>query len=165
MNRTFGIKDFEIREADEGDVPVILSLIKELAEYERLAHEVVADEEGLRASLFGERSPAEVVIGYFEGEPVSFALFFHNFSTFLGKAGLYLEDLYVKEAFRGRGFGGALLRHLARLAKERGCGRFEWSVLDWNEPAITFYKNLGAVPMDGWTIFRVTGDALDGLAE
>lgn len=165
MNESTAIEGFEIRAAGEGDVPLILSLIKGLARYERLAHEVVADEEGLRASLFGERSPAEVVIGYFEGAPVSFALFFHNFSTFLGKAGLYLEDLYVKEAFRGRGFGRAHLTHLARLARERGCGRFEWSVLDWNEPAIRFYRNLGAVPMEDWTIFRVTGEALDDLAE
>ena len=159
------ISDFEIRPASEDDVPIILSFIKELAEYERLSHEVIATEDTLRECLFGERRFAEVVIGYYGNEPVGFALFFYNFSTFLSKPGIYLEDLYVKPEFRRRGYGRALLLYLARLAKERGCGRFEWSALDWNEPAINFYKNLGAVPMDEWTVYRVTGETLSRLAD
>jgi GNAT superfamily N-acetyltransferase len=158
------ISGFEIRPATETDVPLILAFIKKLAAYERLAPEVVATEEGLRATLFGARPYAEVVIAYYASEPVGFALFFHNFSTFVGRPGLYLEDLYVDERQRGKGCGKALLVHLARLAVERGCGRLEWAVLDWNEPAINFYKSLGAVPMDEWTVFRVTGDALERLA-
>ena len=160
-----GATDFEIRPARQEDVPLILRFIKELAAYERLAHEVVATEDGLRESLFGERPGAEVVIGYCRGEPAGFALFFHNFSTFLGRPGLYLEDLYIKPEFRGRGYGRALLAHLAGLAKRRGCGRLEWWVLDWNEAAIKFYRSLGAVPMDEWTVYRVTGEALDRLAD
>ena len=156
--------ELEIRAATEEDVPLILSLIKELAEYERLSHEVVATEEVLRDSLFGERPVAEVLIGHLGDEPVGFALFFHNFSTFLGKPGIYLEDLYVRPEFRGAGIGRALLVHLARLARERGCGRLEWSVLDWNEPAIGFYKKIGASPVSGWTVYRVTGEALDDMA-
>jgi len=155
---------FRIERATERDVPLILSLIKALAEYERMSNEVVATEGGLRATLFGPRPSAEVVIGYAGDEPAGFALFFHNYSTFLGKPGLYLEDLFVVPKFRGSGFGRALLAHLAALAVERGCGRFEWSVLDWNEPAIGFYKKLGAQPMDQWTIFRVAGAALHKLA-
>lgn len=153
-----------IRPAVEADVPLILRFIRELAEYERLAHEVVATEEGLRGTLFGARPFAEVVIAEEEGEPAGFALFFHNYSTFLGRPGLYLEDLYVRPEMRGAGIGRALLAHLARLAVERGCGRLEWWVLDWNEPAIRFYRSLGAQPMDDWTVFRVTGDALTQLA-
>ena len=145
-------------------MPLILSFIRELAEYERLSDEVVATEEALRAHLFGERPVAEVVIGEEGGTPAGFALFFHSFSTFLGRPGIYLEDLYVRPESRGRGVGRALLVHLARLAKERGCGRLEWSVLDWNEPAIGFYGRLGASPVDGWTVFRVTGEALEELA-
>jgi len=145
-------------------VPLILQFIRGLAEYERLAHEVVADEATLRRTLFGERRVAEVVIGYDNGKPVCFALFFHNFSTFLGRPGIYLEDLFVNPEQRGKGFGKAMLAYLAKLAVERECGRLEWSVLDWNEPAINFYKSLGAKPMDEWTIFRVTGDALAQLA-
>ena len=156
--------ELEIRAATEDDVPLILSLIKELAEYERLSHEVVATEESLRYSLFGERRVAEVLIGHFGDEPVGFALFFHTFSTFLGKPGVYLEDLYVRPEFRGAGIGRALLIHLARLARARDCGRLEWSVLDWNEPAISFYKRIGASPVSGWTVYRVTGVALDELA-
>ncbi len=156
--------ELEIRAATEDDVPLILSLIKELAEYERLSHEVVATEGSLRHWLFGERRVAEVLIGHHGGEPVGFALFFHNFSTFLGKPGIYLEDLYVRPEFRGAGIGRALLIHLAKLARERGCGRLEWWVLDWNEPAITFYKSLGALPMEDWTVYRLTGEALDELA-
>ncbi len=153
-----------IRPATEEDVSLILSLIKELAEYERLSHEVLASEDILRESLFGERSVAEVVIGEYDRQPVAFALFFHNFSTFLGRAGIYLEDLYVKPCSRGKGIGKEFLIHLAKLAVERGCGRLEWSVLDWNEPAIKFYKNLGAIPMDEWTIYRVSGKSLNELA-
>jgi GNAT superfamily N-acetyltransferase len=154
----------EIRPATEDDVPIILSLIRELAEYERLSHEVVATEGLLRESLFGERRGAEVLIACCKGAPAGFALFFHSFSTFLGRPGIYLEDLYVKPEFRGRGIGRALLTHLARLAEERGCGRLEWAVLDWNEPAIKLYKSIGAVPMDEWTVYRVTGEALETLA-
>jgi len=156
---------FQVRGATEVDVPLILDLIRELAEYEKLSHEVVATEEGLRESLFGERPVAEVLIGEFDGRPAAFALFFHNFSTFLGKPGIYLEDLYVRPDFRGQGIGKAMLVHLAKLAKERGCGRLEWWVLDWNQPAIRFYRSLGAEPMDDWTVYRVTGGALERLAE
>ena len=154
-----------IRPAGEGDAGLVLAFIRRLAEYERLAHEVVATEEGLRHWLFGPRAYAEVVIAEWDGAPAGFALFFHNFSTFLGRRGLYLEDLFVRPEWRGRGAGRALLTHLAKIAAERKCGRFEWAVLDWNEPAIKFYKSLGAKPMDEWTVFRVTGDALSTLAE
>lgn len=153
-----------VREATEGDVPLILSFIRELAAYERLSHEVVATEEALRANLFGEHRYAEVLIAEHDGAPAGFALFFHNFSTFLGKPGIYLEDLYVKPEFRGAGIGKKLLAHLARLAKERDCGRLEWWVLDWNEPSIGFYEKLGAVPMDDWTVYRISGTALEELA-
>jgi GNAT superfamily N-acetyltransferase len=155
---------FRIERATERDVPLILELIKGLAVYEKLAHEVTATEAGLRDTLFGARPAAEVIIGYAGDTPAGFALFFPNYSTFLGKPGLYLEDLFVLPEWRGHGFGRALLTELARIAVARGCGRFEWSVLDWNEPAIGFYKNLGAKMMDGWSIFRVTGDALTKLA-
>ena len=158
------IPGFVIRAAAEADVPVILSFIKQLAHYERLSHEVTATEELLRQTLFGERSTAEVAIGYFNGQPVGFVLYFHNYSTFLARPGLYIEDLFVDEAYRRRGFGRALLLHVARLAGERRCGRLEWAVLDWNEPAVNFYKKLGAVAMDEWTVFRVTGAALKKLA-
>ena len=157
--------EFHIRPATERDVPLILEFIKGLAQYERLLHEVVATEESLRETLFGARRYAEVLFCHLGETPAAFALYFHNYSTFLGRPGLYLEDLYVKEEFRGRGLGRALLRHLARLAKERGCGRLEWAVLDWNEPAINFYKALGAIPMDEWTVFRLTGEALDRMAQ
>ncbi len=153
-----------LRPATVDDVPTILALIRGLAEYERLAHECVATEDALRATLFGERPQAEVVIAEWAGEPAGFALFFHNYSTFLARRGLYLEDLFVLPAHRGRGIGRALLVELARVAVARGCGRLEWSVLDWNAPAIGFYRALGAVPMDEWTIMRVTGDALARLA-
>lgn len=154
----------KIREATPADCGTILGLIKELAEYEKLSHEVVATEESLRRSLFEARPVAEAVVAEYEGVPVGFALYFHNFSTFLGRAGLYLEDLYVKPEMRGKGIGLALLKHLAKIAIERGCGRFEWSVLDWNEPAIKFYRSLGAVSMSDWTMMRVTGEALNKLA-
>jgi GNAT superfamily N-acetyltransferase len=154
-----------IRPATEADVPLIVRLIRGLAEYERLLHECEATEERVRASLFGPKPDAEVVIAEADGEAAGFALFFHNYSTFLARRGIYLEDLFVFPEFRGRGIGRALLVHLARLAVERECGRLEWSVLDWNAPAIRFYRSLGAVPMDEWTVQRVTGDALERLAE
>ncbi|MBA3423074.1 MAG: GNAT family N-acetyltransferase [Rubrobacteraceae bacterium] len=156
--------EVEVRGATPDDMPLILALIRELAEYEKLSHEVSATEELLRDSLFGERPAAEVLIGESDGRPAAFALFFHNFSTFLGRPGIYLEDLYVRPEFRGLGLGKAMLARLARLAKERGCGRLEWWVLDWNEPAIKFYESLGAVAMNDWTVYRVTGEALEELA-
>jgi GNAT superfamily N-acetyltransferase len=156
---------FAIREATEADVPLILQFIRDLAEYERLSHKVVATEEMLRASLFGSPRFAEVIIGEENGNAAGFALFFHNYSTFLAQPGIYLEDLFVKPDARGRGYGKALLARLAQIARERGCGRVEWAVLDWNTPSIDFYKALGAMPMDDWTVFRLTGDALDALAE
>ena len=156
---------FQIKAATESDVPIILSLVKKLARYERLSQEVVATEELLQETLFDKPRTAEVAIGYLETNPVGFVLFFHNYSTFLGKPGLYIEDLFVDEDYRRRGYGRALLLHVARLAKERRCGRLEWSVLDWNQPAIDFYKKLGASPMSDWTVFRITGRSLDELAE
>ena len=153
-----------IRPAVREDVPLVLAFIRELAEYERLAHEVQADEAGLAVQLFGTRPAADVLIAEVDGTPAGFALFFHNFSTFLGKPGLYLEDLFVRPQYRGLGLGKRLMARLARVALERGCGRFEWSVLDWNAPAIAFYRTLGAVGMDEWTVQRVTGDALQALA-
>jgi len=155
---------FRIEPATEKDVPAILSLIKGLAQYERLSHEVVATEKSLRESLFGARRLAEVVIGYADTQPAGFAVFFHNYSTFLGRPGIYLEDLFVLPDWRRRGLGTQLLRYIARQAVARGCGRLEWSVLDWNEPAIGFYKKLGAQAMDEWTVYRVTGNALEKLA-
>ncbi|NTV22747.1 MAG: GNAT family N-acetyltransferase [Nanoarchaeota archaeon] len=153
----------KIVQAREGDISLILVFIKALAEYEKLSDQVVATEETLKECLFRKKY-AECVLAYVDDTPAGFALFFHNFSTFLGKPGLYLEDLFVKPEFRGNGVGKALLRHLAKLAKERGCGRFEWWVLDWNTPSIEFYKKMGAVAMDEWTVFRITGPALDKLA-
>jgi GNAT superfamily N-acetyltransferase len=154
-----------LRFATAEDTPVILAMIRELADYERMSHEVVADVTRLRQSLFGERRVAEVLIAEKRGEPLGFALFFHNFSTFVGRPGIYLEDLYVRPAARGSGIGKALLVLLARIAVERGCGRLEWAVLDWNEPAIGFYRRLGATAMDEWTVFRLTGAALEDLAQ
>lgn len=156
--------NLEIKFATAKDVPVILSFIKELARYEKLFDEVEATEEILRETLFGEKAYAEVIIAYLNNEPVGFALFFHNFSTFLGRPGIYLEDLFVKPEARGKGIGKELFRFLAQLAKERHCGRLEWWVLDWNETAIGFYKRLGAIPMSDWTVYRITGEALDSLA-
>ena len=150
--------------ATPADVPIIHTLIRELATFERLLDEAKATEAQLHDGLFGPRPSAEVVIARVGDEVAGFALFFHNYSTFVGKPGLYLEDLYVRQHFRGQGCGGALLRHLARLAVERGCGRFEWSVLDWNQRAIDFYKSLGAQPMAEWTIFRISGESLTRLA-
>lgn len=153
----------DIRAATEADVPLILSLIKDLARYEKLLDQVVATEVILQESLFGPCPRAEVIIGSIQGIPVGYALFFHSFSTFLGKSGMYIEDLYVQNAHRGKGLGKALLMHVAELAIKRGCKRLEWSVLDWNEPAIRFYESLGAVPMNGWTLYRLTGSTLDTL--
>ena len=153
-----------IRSALPADVPLILTLIRELAEYEKLAHQVVATEADIRSSLFGLRPAAECLIAELDGAPAGFALFFHNFSTFLGKPGIYLEDLYVKPELRGKGVGRKLLAHLAALALNRGCGRFEWAVLDWNEPAIGFYRSIGARMLDDWKINRLTGEALERLA-
>lgn len=164
MSFSASLSDFEIHPAAVDDVPLILSFIKKLAEYERLAHEVVATEESLRQTLFNSRKTAEIAIGYFQKKPIGLVLFFHNYSTFLGRPGLYIEDLFVEESYRRRGFGSALLRYVARLAIERNCGRLEWSVLDWNKPAVDFYTKLGAVPMSGWTVFRVTGESLANLA-
>ena len=159
------LANFKIRSATKADTPLILSFIRALADYEKLAHEVVATEDDIERSIFGERPFAEVLLG-FEGEqPVGFALFFPTFSTFLGKPGIYLEDLFVQPDCRGKGFGKQLLSCLARIAVERGCGRLEWSVLDWNEPAINFYHALGAKSMNGWTVNRVSGSALEELAD
>ena len=157
--------DFEIRQAEEDDVPEILVLIKALAEYEHLADEVVATEELLKITLFGINSPAEVQIAYNKNQTLGFALYFRTFSTFLGRPGIYLEDLYVRESVRGKGVGEALLRRTAQRAREIDGGRLEWSVLNWNEPAIKFYKRMGASPLDEWTMFRVTGNKLKELAE
>jgi GNAT superfamily N-acetyltransferase len=153
-----------IRPATSADLPLIAQFIRDLAEYEKLAHEVRFDETGLGENLFGPRPYAEVVIGEIESTPQGFALFFHNFSTFEGRPGLYLEDLFVRPAARGSGLGKALLAHLARLCVDRDCARLEWSVLDWNAPAIGFYQSLGARLMDEWTVMRVDGDALTDLA-
>ena len=153
-----------MRKAQRGDVGLVLQLIRELAEYEKLLHEVVADEETLERSLFDDPKGPEVLIGE-EGEDViGFVLFFHNFSTFLGRKGVYIEDLYVREAYRGKGYGQAILREICKLAKERNCGRVDWWVLDWNEKAINFYKKIGAVPMDEWTVFRLTEPAIEKLS-
>jgi GNAT superfamily N-acetyltransferase len=154
-----------IRDATPADVPVIAALIRALAEYEKLAHEAVLDERDLHAHLFGERPYAQVIIAEHDGDIAGFALFFHNYSTFLAKPGIYLEDLFVVPERRGLGYGKALLARLSQIAVERGCGRLEWSVLDWNEPSIAFYRSLGAVAMDEWTAYRLTGGALASLAE
>lgn len=153
-----------IRPATADDTPVIVTLIRGLADYERLSHAVVLDEKQLRKHLFGSRPFAEVLLAEEADAIAGFALFFHNFSTFLGQPGLYLEDLFVRPEFRGRGHGKALLAAVARLAVERGCGRIEWAVLDWNESALRFYRDLGALPLDDWTLYRLAGDALQRAA-
>ena len=158
------IQAFEIRQAKENDVKLILQFIKGLGEYEKLGHEVVATEEKLYKTLFQQKM-AEVIIGEYNGNPVGFALFFHNYSTFLGQAGIYLEDLYILPEMRGNGFGKSMLKYLAKLAVERDCGRLEWACLDWNEPSICFYKGLGAKALDDWTVYRVTGETLVDLAK
>jgi len=157
--------EFHIRPATAEDIPLVLEFVRELAEYEHLSLLVSATEARLRESLFGAHPGAEVLLGFAGDAPAGFAVYFHNFSTFLGVKGLWLEDLYVRPALRRRGYGRALLLHVARIAGMRGCGRFEWAALDWNEPAIRFYKSLGAVALDDWTIFRVTGPALENLAD
>jgi GNAT superfamily N-acetyltransferase len=159
------LDDLTIRFAAAADCAVILDFIRELAEYERLLHEVIADEAQLRATLFGARPAAEVLIAELAGAPIGFALFFSSYSTFLGRPGLYLEDLFVRPAARGRGCGLALMSALARIAVARGYGRFEWSVLDWNEPALEFYRRLGARPVSEWTVHRLVGAPLAELAE
>ena len=158
------MSDYTIRFATVDDVATVLRFIRDLARYERLEHEVVATEDVLRETVFGPRRYAEVLIGEVDGDPVGFALFFHNFSTFIGRPGIYLEDLFVRPEFRGHGYGKALLAKLAALAIERKCGRVEWAVLEWNTPSIDFYKSIGAVPMTDWRIFRLKGDALAALA-
>jgi len=157
--------EFQIRPARLEDVPIILELIRDLATYERAPHEVTATEEQLVDVLFRERPAAEVLLAFEGKSPVGFAVFFHNFSTWLGRPGLYLEDLFVKPEKRGKGYGRALLVELAKIARDRGCGRMEWAVLDWNEPAIKFYHSLGAKPMDEWTVFRLTRDGIAKLAD
>ena len=157
--------NFEIHSARVEDVPVILELIRDLATYERAPDEVIATEEQLVAVLFGEKPVAEVLLAFEGKSPVGFAVFFHNFSTWLGRPGLYLEDLFVKLEERGKGYGRALLVELAKIARDRGCGRMEWAVLNWNEPAIKFYRALGAEPLNEWTVFRLTRDEIARLAE
>ncbi len=154
-----------IKQATEEDIPLLLSFIKALAEYERLSHEVVATKEMLHESFFGKNSVAETIFAYYQEKPAGFAVFFHNLSTFLGRSGIYLEDIYVYPQFRNKGIGQALLIYIAKQAKVRKCGRLEWTALNWNQPAIEFYKNLGATPMEEWTTFRLTGKALETLAK
>jgi GNAT superfamily N-acetyltransferase len=153
-----------IAPANESDVPIILSFIRKLAEYEKLSHLVVASEADVREHVFGANPVAEVLLAFWDQEPVGFALYFRNFSTFLGQPGIYLEDLFVDPPHRGKGIGKALLARLAKIAAERGYGRLDWAVLDWNAPSIEFYRSLGAVPLDAWTGYRLTGEALDRLA-
>lgn len=159
------IAGLSLRLATKNDVPQILSFIQALAEYEKLAHQVVATEDKLGATLFGDKAFAEVVIADYQGKPAGFALFFHNYSTFLAKPGIYLEDLFVDPSLRGKGIGKALITYLAKLAVERDCGRLEWSVLDWNQPAIDFYQSLGATMLDDWRINCVTGPTLQAMAQ
>jgi GNAT superfamily N-acetyltransferase len=156
---------FTIRPATISDVPIILELIRALATYERAPNEVTATEEGLAEVLFGKKPASEVLLAFENDRAVGFAVFFHNFSTWLGRPGLYLEDLFVRPEDRGKGYGRALLVHLAKIARERKCGRMEWAVLDWNEPAIQFYRKLGATPMHEWTVFRLTRDEISKLAD
>jgi len=158
-------ENFAIRLATAADVPIILELIRALATYERAPNEVTATEDGLSKVLFGEKPAAEVLLAFENETAVGFAVFFHNFSTWLGWPGLYLEDLFVRPEDRGKGYGRALLIHLAKIARDRGCGRMEWAVLDWNEPAIQFYRKLGAKPMDDWTVFRLKRDGIAKLAD
>jgi GNAT superfamily N-acetyltransferase len=158
-------KNFTIRPATIVDVPIILQLIRDLATYERAPNEVTATKAQLIDVLFGEKPVAEVLLAFEDKMPIGFAVFFHNFSTWLGKPGLYLEDLFVKPEMRGRGYGRALLVDLAKIARKRGCGRMEWAVLNWNGPAIQFYRKLGAKPMDEWTVFRLTTDGIAKLAQ
>ena len=158
-------ENFAIRPATAADVPIILELIRALATYERAPNDVTATEDGLSKVLFGEKPAAEVLLAFENETAVGFAVFFHNFSTWLGRPGLYLEDLFVRPEDRGKGYGRALLIHLAKIARDRSCGRMEWAVLDWNEPAIQFYRKLGAKPMDEWTVFRLTRHGIAKLAD
>ena len=153
-----------IRNATENDVPLLLEFVKALADYERLSHLVTATEASLRESLFGAQPGAHSLLAFEDDTPVGFAVYFHNFSTFLGRRGMWLEDLFVTPKYRGRGYGKALLHRVGQIAYERGCGRFEWSVLDWNTPSIEFYRRLGAQPLSDWTIFRMTGRSLEQFA-
>lgn len=157
-------KELAFRSATREDVPLILQFIRELADYEKMLHEVVADEATLEEWIF-DRQKAEVLFALVDGNEIGFALFFHNFSTFLGRAGIYLEDLYVKPEYRGKGYGKAILKRLASIAVERKCGRLEWWCLDWNQPSIDFYRSLGAEPMSDWTVYRIAGDTFTHLAE
>ena len=157
------IDGFKIRFAEEKDAAAIFSMVKELAEYEKLLDSLKATEDLLRESLF-KRSVAETVIGEYEGQPVGYAIFFHNFSSFVGRIGIYIEDLYVKPQLRGKGFGEAMFLYIAKLAVERNCGRLEWSCLNWNTPSIAFYQKMGAVPLDEWTTYRLTGETLTKIA-
>lgn len=165
MNTPPAAAGLRITPAQRADLPLIVALIGELAEYERLLDQVRITPADLERDLFGPRTYAEAAVAWAGDEPAGFALWFHNYSTFAGRPGLYLEDLFVRPAFRGRGYGEAMLRYLARLALQRGCARFEWAVLDWNEPALAFYRKLGAVALDDWTVHRVSGDALLRLAD
>jgi len=158
-------RSFEIRDADVVDIPIIMQLIRDLATYERAPNDVIATEGDLREALFGAEPAAKVVIAFEDDVPVGFAVYFFNFSTWLGRPGLYLEDLFVKPEMRGRGYGRALLVHLAKTAREHNCGRMEWAVLTWNDPAIEFYKKLGAMPLEEWRVFRLTKDGIGKLAE
>ena len=164
MNAVSESPEFDIRPAQRDDVAAVHAMIRELAVFEKLAHLCVASQADLEAALFGSHPVAEVLIAWNDGEPAGFALFFHNFSTFLGRRGLWLEDLFVRPQYRRRGCAKAMLRRLARTARERDCGRFEWAVLDWNAPAIDFYRSLGAAVLPDWRITRLVGDALDALA-
>lgn len=158
------IEDFKIRKATRQDIPLVLDFIKELAEYEKMTDDVVATEEGLMEAIF-DKEIAEVVFGEDKGKPVGFALFFHNFSTFVGRPGLYLEDIFIRPQARGKGFGKTMILYLASVARERNCGRMEWTCLDWNTPSIEFYKKIGAIPMDEWTIYRAREDVISDLAD
>lgn len=157
------MEHFIIRAVAPSETTIVYRFIRELAEYEKLEHTITATEEDIHEALFGARPSAEAVLAFWDGTPVGFALYFTSFSTFVGRPGIYLEDIYVQPDYRGKGIGKAVLAYLAQLAKQRRYGRIEWSVLDWNEPAIQFYMNLGAVPMDEWTVFRLTGDSLERL--
>ena len=156
--------ELTVKQAEEKDIPLVISFIKKIAEYEKLSHEVVVTEESLRESLFGQKPSAEVIFGYLEKEPVAYAVYFYNFSTFIGKKGLYLEDLFVLPALRGKGIGKKMLLYLIQKAADEKCGRMEWAVLDWNESAINFYKSLGAKPMEEWTVFRMDEETLNKSA-
>lgn len=165
MRLETSVPDFSIRSATVDDCGLILGFIQELADYEKLSHEVVATVATLEETLFGEKAYAEVTIGEYQGQAVAYSLFFHNFSTFTGRPGIYLEDIYVKPEMRGKGMGKLMLAYIAKLAVERNCTRVEWSVLDWNEPSIQFYRSIGAAPMDGWTVQRLDGEELDHFAK